>query len=104
MSSCQYEEHGENFLDMLDEMFFFVLLDTRQQLSCSSGCHWNYCPLYGERLGQKTNEENILASMKNFILLNLPLVLDAGSVWISLGHLHDECENFEVPEAIPSTA
>ena len=25
----QYEEHGENFVDMLDGMFSFVLLDTR---------------------------------------------------------------------------
>lgn len=25
----QYEEYGENFIDMLDGMFSFVLLDTR---------------------------------------------------------------------------
>lgn len=25
----QYEEHGENFVDMLDGIFSFVLLDTR---------------------------------------------------------------------------
>lgn len=25
----QYEEYGENFVDMLDGMFSFVLLDTR---------------------------------------------------------------------------
>ena len=29
MVLLQYEEHGENFVDMLDGIFSFVLLDTR---------------------------------------------------------------------------
>ena len=28
---CQYEEHGEEFVNMLDGMFAFILLDTRDK-------------------------------------------------------------------------
>lgn len=31
LKSSQYEEHGEDFIDMLDGMFSFVLLDTRDK-------------------------------------------------------------------------
>ncbi|KAI3811522.1 hypothetical protein L1987_21246 [Smallanthus sonchifolius] len=71
--SLQYEEHGENFLDMLDAMYSFVLLDTHDNSFISARDAIGITPLY------------------------IDWALD-GSVWITseLKGLNDECEHFEV--------
>ncbi|KAI3801541.1 hypothetical protein L1987_29648 [Smallanthus sonchifolius] len=68
-----YEEHGENFIDMLDGMCSFVLLDTHDNTFISARDAIGITPLY------------------------IGWALD-GSVWISseLKGLNDECEHFEV--------
>ncbi|XP_048492320.1 asparagine synthetase [glutamine-hydrolyzing] isoform X3 [Beta vulgaris subsp. vulgaris] len=67
-----YEEHGENFIDMLDGVFSFVLLDTRDNSFIAARDAIGITPLY------------------------IGWGLD-GSVWISseLKGLHDDCEHFE---------
>ncbi|KAL0388978.1 UNVERIFIED_CONTAM: Asparagine synthetase [glutamine-hydrolyzing] [Sesamum calycinum] len=67
-----YEEHGENFVDMLDGIFSFVLLDTRD------------------------NSFLVARDAIGITSLYIGWGLD-GSVWISseLKGLHDECEHFE---------
>jgi len=42
----QYEEHGENFVDMLDGMFSFVLLDTRDKSFIAARDAIGITPLY----------------------------------------------------------
>lgn len=42
----QYEEHGENFIDMLDGMFSFVLLDTRDKSFIAARDAIGITPLY----------------------------------------------------------
>lgn len=44
--SCQYEEHGEEFVDMLDGMFSFVLLDTRDKSFIAARDAIGITPLY----------------------------------------------------------
>ncbi|XP_071715433.1 asparagine synthetase [glutamine-hydrolyzing]-like [Rutidosis leptorrhynchoides] len=68
-----YEEHGENFVDMLDGMFSFVLLDTRNNTYIAARDAIGITSLY------------------------IGWGLD-GSVWISseLKGLNDNCEHFEV--------
>ncbi|KAJ9548513.1 hypothetical protein OSB04_021056 [Centaurea solstitialis] len=68
-----YEEHGENFVDMLDGMFSFVLLDTHDNSFISARDGIGITPLY---IGWGLE----------------------GSVWISseMKGLNDECEHFEV--------
>uniref|UniRef100_A0A1D1ZGE9 Asparagine synthetase [glutamine-hydrolyzing] n=1 Tax=Anthurium amnicola TaxID=1678845 RepID=A0A1D1ZGE9_9ARAE len=68
-----YEEHGENFIDMLDGIFSFVLLDTR-----------NNCFLAARDAIGVTS-------------LYIGWGLD-GSVWISseMKGLNDDCEHFEL--------
>ncbi|CAJ2640309.1 asparagine synthetase, nodule [glutamine-hydrolyzing] [Trifolium pratense] len=68
-----YEEHGENFVDMLDGIFSFVLLDTRD------------------------NSFLVARDAIGVTSLYIGWGLD-GSVWIAseLKGLHDECEHFEV--------
>ncbi|KAJ0539371.1 Asparagine synthetase [glutamine-hydrolyzing] [Helianthus annuus] len=68
-----YEEHGENFVDMLDGMFSFVLLDTRD------------------------NSYLVARDAIGITSLYIGWGLD-GSVWISseLKGLNDDCEHFEV--------
>ncbi|XP_024966673.1 asparagine synthetase [glutamine-hydrolyzing] 1-like isoform X2 [Cynara cardunculus var. scolymus] len=68
-----YEEYGENFVDMLDGMFSFVLLDTHDNSFISARDAIGITSLY------------------------IGWGLD-GSVWISseLKGLNDECEHFEV--------
>ncbi|KAJ0682330.1 putative asparagine synthase (glutamine-hydrolyzing) [Helianthus annuus] len=68
-----YEEHGENFVDMLDGMFSFVLLDTRDNSYIAAHDAIGITSLY------------------------IGWGLD-GSVWISseLKGLNDDCEHFEV--------
>ncbi|KAJ0722898.1 putative asparagine synthase (glutamine-hydrolyzing) [Helianthus annuus] len=68
-----YEEHGENFVDMLDGMFSFVLLDTRDNSYIAARDAIGITSLY------------------------VGWGLD-GSVWISseLKGLNDDCEHFEV--------
>ncbi|KAI7757941.1 hypothetical protein M8C21_007677, partial [Ambrosia artemisiifolia] len=68
-----YEEHGENFVDMLDGMFSFVLLDTRDNSYIAARDAIGITSLY------------------------IGWGLD-GSVWISseLKGLNDDCEHFEV--------
>eukprot|EP00261_Vitis_vinifera_P034595 XP_019075838.1 PREDICTED: asparagine synthetase [glutamine-hydrolyzing]-like isoform X1 [Vitis vinifera] len=67
-----YEEHGENFVDMLDGMFSFVLLDTR--------------------------DDSFIVARDAIGITSLYIGwgLD-GSVWISseLKGLNDDCEHFE---------
>ncbi|XP_021715335.1 asparagine synthetase [glutamine-hydrolyzing] 1-like [Chenopodium quinoa] len=67
-----YEEHGENFIDMLDGVFSFVLLDTRDNSYIAARDAIGVTSLY------------------------IGWGLD-GSVWISseLKGLHDDCEHFE---------
>ncbi|KAK4492098.1 hypothetical protein RD792_002895 [Penstemon davidsonii] len=67
-----YEEHGENFVDMLDGMFSFVLLDTRDNSFIAARDAIGITSLY------------------------IGWGLD-GSVWVSseLKGLNDECEHFE---------
>ncbi|KNA18676.1 hypothetical protein SOVF_068530 [Spinacia oleracea] len=67
-----YEEHGENFIDMLDGVFSFVLLDTRDNSYIAARDAIGITSLY------------------------IGWGLD-GSVWISseLKGLHDDCEHFE---------
>lgn len=43
---CQYEEYGENFVDMLDGMFSFVLLDTRDKSFIAARDAIGITPLY----------------------------------------------------------
>ncbi|KAL9994946.1 Asparagine synthetase [glutamine-hydrolyzing] [Helianthus debilis subsp. tardiflorus] len=68
-----YEEHGEDFVDMLDGMFSFVLLDTRNNTYIAARDAIGITSLY------------------------IGWGLD-GSVWISseLKGLNDDCEHFEV--------
>ncbi|XP_018489381.2 asparagine synthetase [glutamine-hydrolyzing] isoform X1 [Raphanus sativus] len=68
-----YEEHGENFVDMLDGVFSFVLLDT------------------------KDNSFMVARDAIGVTSLYIGWGLD-GSVWISseMKGLHEECEHFEV--------
>ncbi|GER25664.1 asparagine synthetase [Striga asiatica] len=68
-----YEEFGEDFIDMLDGMFSFVLLDSRDNSFIAARDAIGITSLY------------------------IGWGLD-GSVWISseLKGLHDECEHFEV--------
>ncbi|XP_009622719.1 asparagine synthetase [glutamine-hydrolyzing] [Nicotiana tomentosiformis] len=68
-----YEEYGENFVDMLDGVFSFVLLDTRDNSFLAARDAIGITPLY------------------------IGWGLD-GSVWISseLKGLNDDCEHFEV--------
>ncbi|KAH9661939.1 Asparagine synthetase (glutamine-hydrolyzing) 1 [Citrus sinensis] len=88
-----YEEYGENFVDMLDGMFSFVLLDTRD------------------------NSFIVARDAIGITSLYIGWGLD-GSIWISseLKGLNDDCEHFEAfppghlwynptwySEAIPST-
>jgi asparagine synthase (glutamine-hydrolysing) len=42
----QYEEHGENFIDMLDGVFSFVLLDTRDHSFIAARDAIGVTPLY----------------------------------------------------------
>ena len=42
----QYEEYGEEFMDMLDGMFSFVLLDTRDKTFIAARDAIGICPLY----------------------------------------------------------
>ena len=42
----QYEEHGEDFVDMLDGMFSFVLLDTRDKSFIAARDAIGITPLY----------------------------------------------------------
>lgn len=42
----QYEEHGEEFIDMLDGMFAFVLLDTRDKSFIAARDAIGVIPLY----------------------------------------------------------
>lgn len=42
----QYEEHGEEFVDMLDGMFAFVLLDTRDKSFIAARDAIGITPLY----------------------------------------------------------
>jgi asparagine synthase (glutamine-hydrolysing) len=42
----QYEEYGEEFVDMLDGMFSFVLLDTRDKSFIAARDAIGICPLY----------------------------------------------------------
>lgn len=42
----QYEEHGEDFVDMLDGMFSFVLLDTRDRSFIAARDAIGVTPLY----------------------------------------------------------
>ncbi|KAK9734677.1 hypothetical protein RND81_04G156400 [Saponaria officinalis] len=67
-----YEEHGQNFIDMLDGVFSFVLLDTRDNSFIAARDAIGITSLY------------------------IGWGLD-GSVWISseMKGLHDECEHFE---------
>ncbi|KAJ6302747.1 hypothetical protein OIU77_016771 [Salix suchowensis] len=67
-----YEEHGENFVSMLDGMFSFVLLDTRD------------------------NSFIVARDAIGITSLYIGWGLD-GSIWISseLKGLHDDCEHFE---------
>ncbi|KAB5520582.1 hypothetical protein DKX38_024901 [Salix brachista] len=67
-----YEEHGENFVNMLDGMFSFVLLDTRD------------------------NSFIVARDAIGITSLYIGWGLD-GSIWISseLKGLHDDCEHFE---------
>ncbi|XP_017236466.1 asparagine synthetase [glutamine-hydrolyzing] [Daucus carota subsp. sativus] len=67
-----YEEHGENFVDMLDGMFSFVLLDTRDNSFIVARDAIGITPLY------------------------IGWGLD-GSIWISseMKGLNDDCEHFE---------
>lgn len=46
MVFSQYEEHGEEFVDMLDGMFSFVLLDTRDKSFIAARDAIGICPLY----------------------------------------------------------
>ncbi|KAJ8503814.1 hypothetical protein OPV22_004700 [Ensete ventricosum] len=68
-----YEEHGEGFVDMLDGIFSFVLLDTRDNSFIAARDAIGITPLY------------------------IGWGLD-GSVWISseMKGLNDDCEHFEV--------
>ncbi|CAN6194885.1 unnamed protein product [Urochloa humidicola] len=71
-----YEEHGEGFVDMLDGVFSFVLLDTRNERASSFMAARDaigVTPLY---IGWGVD----------------------GSVWISseMKALHDECEHFVI--------
>nr|VDD65070.1 unnamed protein product [Brassica oleracea] len=68
-----YEEHGENFVDMLDGVFSFVLLDT------------------------KHNSFMVARDAIGVTSLYIGWGLD-GSVWISseMKGLHEDCEHFEV--------
>lgn len=43
---CQYEEYGEDFIDMLDGMFSFVLLDTRDKSFIAARDAIGITPLY----------------------------------------------------------
>lgn len=45
-SFSQYEEYGEEFVDMLDGMFAFVLLDTRDKSFIAARDAIGICPLY----------------------------------------------------------
>lgn len=74
-----YEEHGEEFVDMLDGVFSFVLLDTR----------------HGDRAGS-----SFFMAARDAVGVT-PLYIGwgvDGSVWISseMKALHDECEHFEI--------
>ncbi|XP_062202536.1 asparagine synthetase [glutamine-hydrolyzing]-like [Phragmites australis] len=68
-----YEEHGEGFVDMLDGVFSFVLLDTRDRTFIAARDAIGVTPLY---IGWGID----------------------GSVWISseMKGLNDECEHFEI--------
>ncbi|KMZ70781.1 Asparagine synthase (glutamine-hydrolyzing) [Zostera marina] len=68
-----YEEHGEDFVDMLDGVFSFVLLDTRDNSFFAARDAVGVTPLY------------------------IGWGLD-GSVWISseMKGLNDDCEHFEI--------
>ncbi|KAM3256555.1 hypothetical protein ACQJBY_049165 [Aegilops geniculata] len=68
-----YEEHGENFIDMLDGVFSFVLLDTRDNSFIAARDAIGVTPLY---IGWGID----------------------GSVWISseMKGLNDDCEHFEI--------
>ncbi|KMZ58946.1 Asparagine synthetase [glutamine-hydrolyzing] [Zostera marina] len=68
-----YEEHGEDFVDMLDGVFSFVLLDTRDNSFLAARDAVGVTPLY------------------------IGWGLD-GSVWISseMKGLNDDCEHFEI--------
>ncbi|KAL6597531.1 hypothetical protein ACP70R_046971 [Stipagrostis hirtigluma subsp. patula] len=68
-----YEEHGEEFVDMLDGVFSFVLLDTRDRTFLAARDAVGVTPLY------------------------VGWAID-GSVWIAseMKALHDECEHFDI--------
>lgn len=68
-----YEEHGEGFVDMLDGIFSFVLLDTRDHSFIAARDAIGVTPLY------------------------IGWGLD-GSVWISseMKGINDDCEHFEI--------
>lgn len=68
-----YEEHGEGFVDMLDGVFSFVLLDTRDRSFIAARDAMGVTPLY---IGWGID----------------------GSVWIcsEMKGLNDDCEHFEV--------
>jgi asparagine synthetase B (glutamine-hydrolysing) len=63
ISFTQYEEYGEEFVDMLDGMFSFVLLDTRDKSFMAARDAIGICPLYmGWGLdGMKANQLIVLS-------------------------------------------
>ncbi|XP_066355619.1 asparagine synthetase [glutamine-hydrolyzing]-like [Miscanthus floridulus] len=72
-----YEEHGEEFVDMLDGVFSFVLLDTR----------------HGDRASSFMAARDAIGVTPLYIGWGID-----GSVWISseMKALNDECEHFEI--------
>ena len=43
---CKYEDYGEEFVNMLDGMFSFILLDTRDQSFIAARDAFGITPLY----------------------------------------------------------
>ncbi|KAG0528351.1 hypothetical protein BDA96_05G003700 [Sorghum bicolor] len=74
-----YEEHGEEFVDMLDGVFSFVLLDTRHG--------------HGDRASSFMAARDAIGVTPLYIGWGID-----GSVWISseMKALNDECEHFEI--------
>lgn len=105
----QYEEYGKSFIDMLDGMFSFVLLDTRDKSFIVARDAIGITSLYiGWGLdGKCLIQLRFLVLLTIFLLgkmetqylsLLIPFLHNfSGSIWISseLKGLNDDCEHFE---------
>ncbi|KAK4411670.1 Asparagine synthetase [glutamine-hydrolyzing] 3 [Sesamum angolense] len=86
-----YEEYGEEFVNMLDGMFSFVLLDTRDNSFIAARDAIVWSDVY-----QLSCWKGLRVSTPLFSRIYLNTALSAGSIWFAseMKALSDDCERF----------